>query len=237
MQSQIFDAKGNVVAVTAISAGPCFVVQLKTADRDGYDAIQFGYGEKKGISKAHRGHINGVGGVREGRGFLQLAECRTVLPEGIQRGDYVGVGMFQLGEHVDVIGTSKGRGYAGVVKRHHFHGQKSSHGHKDQERMPGSIGAGGVQHVFKGKRMAGRMGGARVTIKNLEIVGIDADRNLIMVKGAVPGAFNSLVTVRSNGDIILSKPKQENVASEAINAEAPNAQAKESENKIEEQTV
>lgn len=213
MQSQSFDVKGNVIATTAISAGPCFVVQIKTVARDGYDAIQFGYGEKKGVSKAHRGHIKDVGGTREGRGFLRLEECRTTLPDGIQRGDFITAGLFQPGDRIDVIGTSKGRGYAGVVKRHGFHGQKASHGHKDQERMPGSIGAGGVQHVFKGKRMAGRMGGARVTVKNLEIVGVDVDRNLIMVKGAVPGAFNSLVTLKSKGEVMLSKPKNESPTS------------------------
>lgn len=242
MQSQVFDAKGNVVAITAISVGPCFVVQVKTVARDGYDAIQLGYGEKKGVSKAHRGHIKNSGALREGRGFLRLAECRTALPDEIQQGDCITAKLFQQGEKIDVIGTSKGRGYAGVVKRHGFHGQKSSHGHKDQERMPGSIGAGGVQHVFKGKRMAGRMGGARVTVKNLEIVSVDTDRNVIMVKGAVPGAFNSLVMLRSEGEIVFSKSKQESSTSDASEIEISDAPSQDTETestepKAKEQTV
>lgn len=204
--TQLFDAAGKVQPVTAIIAAPNSVTHVKTKEKDGYDALQLGYGEKKHASKALQGHLKDLPSLRKGYSFWRLKEVRTDHA-GIERGDSVDLSMFAVGDRVDVIGWSKGRGYAGVVKRHGFHGQKSSHGHKDQERMPGSIGAGGVQHVFKGKRMAGHMGDARVTVKNLEVARIDLDCNTIYVRGGVPGSFNSLVLVRAAGVIVSKKPQ------------------------------
>ncbi len=206
--TQFFSENGKVQPVTEIRATPNRVTYIKTKERDGYEALQLGFGQKKNASKALQGHIRGVGPSREGSTFLYLQELRTDV-SGVNRGDEVTVSLFAVGDHVDAIGWSKGRGYTGVVKRHGFHGQKSSHGHKDQERMPGSIGAGGVQHVFKGKRMAGHMGDSRVTIKNLEIVRIDEEQNKIFVKGAVPGAFNGLVMLRSEGAMTFKKDSPE----------------------------
>lgn len=204
MMTQFFGQNGKVQPVTEICAAPNRVTYIKTKEKDGYEALQLGLGERKHASKALAGHLRGVSPSREGSTFLHLKEVRTDVA-GVERGDEATVSMFAVGEFVDAIGWSKGRGYTGVVKRHGFHGQKSSHGHKDQERMPGSIGAGGVQHVFKGKRMAGHMGDSRVTIKNLEIVRIDADQNKIYVKGAVPGSFSGLVMLRGEGKMSFRK--------------------------------
>ncbi len=204
--TQLFDAAGKVQPVTAIVAVPNTVTYVKTKEKDGYDALQLGYGEKKHASKALQGHLKDLPSLKKGYSFWRLKEVRTDHSN-IDRGDSIDLSMFAVGDRVDVIGWSKGRGYAGVVKRHGFHGQKSSHGHKDQERMPGSIGAGGVQHVFKGKRMAGHMGDARVTVKNLEVARIDLEDNLIYVRGGVPGSFNSLVLVRAAGSIVSQKPQ------------------------------
>ncbi len=202
--TQLFDAAGRVQSVTAIHAVPNIVTQVKTKEKDGYDALQLGCGEKKRASKALCGHLKDIPSLHEGRSFWRLKEVRTEHA-GIERGNSIDLSLFAVGDHVDVIGWSKGRGYAGVVKRHHFHGQKASHGHKDQERMPGSIGAGGVQHVFKGKRMAGHMGDSRVTVKNLEVVRIDLDQNVLYVRGGVPGSFNGLVLIRAVGTIVSKK--------------------------------
>lgn len=205
--TQIFDSNGKVQPVTEVFIAPNRITYVKTKEKDGYDALQLGCGEKKHGSKALRGHIRGVAPAREGSTYKYLKEVRTDVV-GIERGSVIDVSSFAVGDIVDAIGWSKGRGYTGVVKRHGFHGQKSSHGHKDQERMPGSIGAGGVQHVFKGKRMAGRMGNERVTAKNLEIVRIDLEKNTIFVKGAVPGWYSGLVMLRSQGDLKIQKAVQ-----------------------------
>ncbi len=202
--TQFFGSDGKVQPVTEICATPNRVTYIKTKEKDGYEALQLGFGEKKNASKAVQGHIRGVAPAREGSTYLFIKEVRTEVA-GAERGNEVDVSLFSAGDHVDAIGWSKGRGYTGVVKRHGFHGQKSSHGHKDQERMPGSIGAGGVQHVFKGKRMAGHMGDERVTIKNLEIVRVDLESNKIYVKGAVPGAFTGLVLLRAPGAMTFKK--------------------------------
>lgn len=202
--TQFFGPDGKVQPVTEICAAPNRVTFIKTKEKDGYEALQLGFGEKKHASKALAGHIRGVAPAREGSTFLHIKEVRTDVA-GVERGDIVDVSLFSEGDIVDAIGWSKGRGYTGVVKRHGFHGQKSSHGHKDQERMPGSIGAGGVQHVFKGKRMAGHMGDARVTIKNLKVVRVDLENNKIYVKGGVPGSFNGLVLLRMPGAMTFKK--------------------------------
>ncbi len=209
MQQQYAD-NGMVVPFTLIKAGPCIVTQVKTAEKDGYDAIQFGYGQKKNIVKPQQGHLVGLI-EKPGRGFACMKEMRLSKPvTGVMRGDSVGVSSFVVGDVVDVTGTSKGKGFAGVVKRHHFHGQKASHGHKDQERMPGSIGSGGVQHVFKGKRMAGRMGGEQVTVKKLSIVSVDSENNIFAVNGAIPGSRNGLVVIVAHeGEMVFEGKNEE----------------------------
>lgn len=187
--SQRFKEDGTVIPVTLVAAGPCKVTQVKTKEKDGYNAVQIGFGFKKKINKPLAGHL------KELENFSYLKEVRVEKPEDYKRGQEITLSIFAPGDKVKVIGSSKGKGFAGVVKRHGFHGHPPTHGHKDAERMPGSIGSGGIQRVFKGLRMAGRMGGERVTIKNLEIVEIDKKNNVLALKGAIPGARGSLVMI------------------------------------------
>lgn len=187
---QVWKADGTVVPVTYVEAGPCQVVQVKSKEKDGYAAIQLGFGAKKKGNKPLLGHTKDL------PIFAAIREFRDDGSKAWTRGEVVNASTFAVGDKIDVVGTSKGKGFQGVVKRHGFAGHPTTHGHKDQERMPGSIGAGGVQRVFKGRRMAGRMGGDRVTVKNLEVVAVDAEKNLIAIRGAVPGAFNSLIMVK-----------------------------------------
>lgn len=182
-----FWSDGTIVPVTLVSAPRNMVTDVRTAERDGYTSIQIGAGFAKKLSKSQRGHLKDLPLFRHLREF-RLAETSTW-----KRGDELTVNQFAVGEKITVIGTSKGKGFQGVVKRHHFHGHPSTHGHKDQERMPGSIGAGGVQHVRKGLRMAGRMGTDRVTVKNLEVVEVNTETGIIALKGAVPGARGGLL--------------------------------------------
>lgn len=193
--SQIWNDKGKVVPVTMIAAGPCYVSQIKTAEKDGYDAIQLGLGNYKKLTKPMQGHLKDLPNLRHIREFMLHAPCSMLHDSKVKRGDVIDVGVFAPGDIVKVTGISKGKGFQGVVKRHHFHGHPSTHGHKDQERMPGAIGAGGVQHVLKGQRMAGRMGTDRVTVRNLEIVAVDKEHNLLTIKGAVPGARGGLLVI------------------------------------------
>ncbi len=195
--TQTWSDKGRVVPVTVLSVGPCVVTQVKTKEKDGYSAVQIGFGEKKlkRVTKPMKGHFKELTPVRflqECR--MQNAECRIGDRE-VKRGDVIDVSMFAPGDMVKITGEAKGKGFQGVVKRHHFHGHPTTHGHKDQERMPGAIGAGGVQHVFKGTRMAGRMGGQRVTVPNLEIIAVDKEKNQLTVKGAIPGARGGVVMI------------------------------------------
>lgn len=206
--TQRYGADGSVIPVTAVQAGPCVAVQVKTSEKDGYTAVQLGFGEKKHVKKPLVGHVKGVWSGKETSGFLALREIRIDSVDGIQRGDSVDLVTFAKGEKVDVVGYSKGRGFAGVVKRHHFHGHPTTHGHKDQERMPGAIGSGGIQRVFKGLRMAGRMGNERVTVKGLEIVDIDTEKNILFVKGAVPGARNGILVIQASGEMKWKKSVQ-----------------------------
>jgi large subunit ribosomal protein L3 len=195
--TQVFQADGQVVPVTVLKAGPCVVVQRKTPATDGYDAVQLGfmeYARKSSISKPAAGHLkkSGAEGVRFQREFR--------LDEGtngdLKTGDRVLVDEFKPKDKVDVIGLSKGRGFAGLVKRHHFRGGDDSHGSMFH-RAPGSIGASSFpSRVFPGMRMAGRMGTARVTVRNLEVVEVDAEDNVLLVKGAVPGPNGGYVVVR-----------------------------------------
>lgn len=196
--TQIYDKDGKVIPVTLISAGPCFVVSKKTLEKDGYMAVQIGYETKKRITKAERGHLDRVD--KNFPNFRYLRELRIEKKEDLDKfkeKQKITVNDFQEGQKVDVTGISKGRGFAGVVKRHGFHGQIKSHGHKHDLRKPGSIGPTDLERVQKGMRMAGRMGSERVTIKNLEIVKIDKENNLIAVRGAVPGARNGLVMIKA----------------------------------------
>lgn len=191
--TQVFLKDGQVVPVTRVAAGPCPVVAVKDGKKDNAMAVQLGYGSKKEsrISNSVKGHLKGLSLVE---GMMDFEQEKI---DGITRGDMVTVSTFAVGDVVEVVGTSKGKGFAGVVKRHHFKGAPKSHGHKHDLRAPGSIGAGGVQRVFKGMRMAGRMGGERVTVLNLTVHAVDAEKGLLLVKGAVPGPRGSVVLVRN----------------------------------------
>ena len=192
--TQIFRDNGKVEAVTAIEAGPCAVVQVKTAAKEGYNALQIGFGQAKWLSSPQRGHLKDLGQ------FRYLREFRADDIEGVQVGDRIDVNLFQAGDLVDVTGVSKGKGFAGVVKRHGFAGGPKTHGQSDRHRHPGSIGAGtSPGRVFKGTLMAGHMGSERVTVRKLEVFQTDPDRNLLLVKGAVPGANNGLLLIRKSG--------------------------------------
>ena len=190
--TQRFGDQGKFIPVTIVQAGPCVVTQVKKKEKDGYSAVQVGFGSKKHITKPMAGHLKGLGQFRYVKEY-RTRESSENLPE---RGATIDVSAFKAGEIVQVTGTSKGRGFAGVVKRHHFHGHPATRGTKDQVRMPGSIGSTGPQHVSKGTSMAGRMGTDRVTLRNLEVIDVDLEKNLLLIKGAVPGARNSLVIIQ-----------------------------------------
>ncbi|MFH1077854.1 MAG: 50S ribosomal protein L3 [Patescibacteria group bacterium] len=188
--SQVFRPDGTVVPVTLLQAGPCVVTQVKDMTTDGYTSVQIGFLEAKKLAKPQEGHLKDLPKLRV------LREFRTDDVASLKRGDTIEAAAFVIGDVVDVTGTSKGKGFQGVVKRHHFHGHPKTHGHKDQERMPGSSGAGGLQHVLKGTRKPGRMGGDAVTVKNLEVIEI-RDGGILAVKGAVPGARNAVLELRT----------------------------------------
>jgi large subunit ribosomal protein L3 len=193
--TQIFDEQGEVIPVTVIEAGPCYVTQKKTHDRDGYTAVQLGFEELKAsrANKPQLGHLSksGVPALRH------LREFRVTDHSDLGEGQKLDAGVFEVGDRVDVIGTSKGRGFAGVVKRHGFRGGPKTHGQSDRWRAPGAISSGTTPgRVLKGLRMAGRMGNDRVTVQNLEVVLVDPERNLIAVKGAVPGARGGLIVIK-----------------------------------------
>jgi large subunit ribosomal protein L3 len=195
--TQIFDDRGEVVPVTVIEAGPCFVAQIKTVERDGYTAVQLGFEEAKPkrLTQPQLKHLqkSNLPALR----YLREIRLAPDDMSDLEEGQKLTVALFEPGEYVDVSGVSKGRGFAGVVKRHGFRGGPKTHGQSDRHRSPGSIGACTTPgRVFKGKRMAGRMGGDRVTVQNLEIVMVDPERNLLALKGAVPGAKNGLVEIR-----------------------------------------
>ena len=195
--SQVYDEKGHVVPVTVLSAGPCPVVQVKTSERDGYAALQIGFGKRreKLIPKALQGHMK----KHNAAGLRMLREIRVEDPSAYQVGQTLTVALFEVGVKVDVVGVSKGRGFAGVVRRHHFTAGRETHG-CTTHKQPGSIGASAYpSRVIKGKRLPGRMGGERVTVKNLDVIGVDPDQNLIWLRGSVPGHPNSTVLIRKNG--------------------------------------
>ncbi|KKS43992.1 MAG: 50S ribosomal protein L3 [Candidatus Azambacteria bacterium GW2011_GWA2_42_9] len=199
--------KGNdVVPVTLIESGPNFVTQIKTKDKDSYSAIQVGFGfrKEKSIKKPQRGHLAKIPNPKSQipnksqiTNLRWLKEFRVDSTE-LKAGDEIKISDFNVGDKVTVVAISKGKGFQGVVKRHGFHGGPKSHGQKDRHRAPGSIGASWPQHVIKGMKMAGRMGGDRVTVKNLEVVEVDSENNLIALKGAVPGRKGTLVVIKSS---------------------------------------
>ena len=194
--TQVFNEAGQVVPVTVVQAGPCVVTSVRTPDKDGYSAVQIGYGEinPRKVTKP-------VAGLFEKAGVTPrryLAEIRTTAASEYTLGQEVTASLFEAGQVVDVSGRSKGKGFAGVMKRHGFKGLSSSHGTQRKHRSPGSIGACATPgRVFKGVRMAGRMGGVRTTVQGLTVHAVDNDKNLLLIKGAIPGPAGSLVVVRS----------------------------------------
>ena len=193
--TQIFTPDGVVLPVTKIKAEPVTVTQIKTVDKDGYTAVQIASGNKRKVSKSLLGHF-------KGNKYRFVREFKIEV-DNIKVGDTWGVNIFEEGEKAKAVGTSKGKGFQGVVKRWGFHGSPASHGHKDQLRMPGSIGATGPARVFKGTRMGGHMGATQMTSKWLEIVRIDEDNNIIYIKGSVPGARNSIVYITTETEFKL----------------------------------
>jgi len=194
--TSLFDENGKNMPCTVIQAGPCAVLQVRTEEVDGYVAVQLGFDDKseKNVGKALAGHFKKAGSTPKAK----LVEFRNAFEHEVKIGDKVEVNMFAEGEYVDVTGTSKGKGFQGVVKRHGFGGvMQATHGQHNRLRAPGSIGAGSdPSRVFKGMRMAGRMGGDQVTVQNLQVLKVDEEQNLLVVKGAIPGAKNSYVIIK-----------------------------------------
>lgn len=190
--TQIYTEEGGIIPVTVIEAGPCTVTQVKTTEHDGYTAMQVGFGDKKAsrTNKPAKGHLRGQGP------FQLLREFRVDGESKLNVGDKLDVKLFKAGDLVDITGRSRGMGFQGGVKRYHFHGGPHTHGASDRERRPGSIGSTTQPgHVLKGLRMAGHMGDARVTTRNLKVIAVQPDKNLLLVLGAIPGARNSFVTL------------------------------------------
>ena len=193
--TQLFKEDGKMEAVTAVEAGPCVVIQVKTSGTDGYNAVQLGFGAAKRLKSAEVGHLKGLGE------FRYLREFRADDKETAKIGDKLDVSVFKVGDIVDVTGVSKSKGYAGVVKRHGFHGGPKTHGQSDRHRHPGAIGSTTYPgRVWKGLRMSGHMGGENITVRGLEVRGADAERNLLLVKGALPGSKKGLLLIRKSGE-------------------------------------
>jgi large subunit ribosomal protein L3 len=189
--TEVFGEDGRADCVTAIQVGPCTVTQIKTEESDGYDGVQLGFEPVKRLNKPRTGHLEASGGL-----FRYLREVKADAPGELAVGQEFDVSLFEQGEKVNATSLSKGRGFAGVVKRHHFKGGPKTHGQSDRHRAPGSIGAGTYPgKVIKGHKMAGHMGNARVTVRNLDVVLADPERNLLLVRGGVPGSTNSLVII------------------------------------------
>lgn len=220
-----FRPDGTVVPVTAVYAPPCQITAVKRSEKDGYEAVQIGSGEKK-LKKPQQGHLKDLNASRS------MREFRVTDASGFSRGQMISIKTFAAGDSVDVVGTSKGRGFAGVVKRHGFHGAPASHGTKDQLRMPGASGAGGPQHVFKGTRKPGRMGGSQVTVPHLTIEAIDEATNTMYITGAVPGPRNGLLVISGPGDITFESAPAEQPSAEK--PAEPKAEEKPAEEKAEE---
>lgn len=218
--TQRFLADGTAVTVTGIQAGPCKVTAVKSLEKDGYVSVQIGFDEKKKLSKAEAGHLKG----------LPAYSCLQEFPamdHDMKKGDELLVTQFAVGDLLDITGTSKGKGFQGVVKRHHFGGSKKTHGNKDQLRMPGSVGSTGPAHIFKGMRMAGRMGNETVTTKNLEVVEVVPEEGLLFVKGAVPGPNSGIVSLfsLSTTQANYEKPKAKEEPKETENVKSADTPA------------
>lgn len=197
--TQVFDDEARVVPVTVIKAGPCAVTQVRTLERDGYAAVQLGYGTVKHVNKPLAGHF-AKAGVAPTRHLVEFE-----FEGDLALGDTVTVDQFNVGEYIDVTATSKGKGFAGPMKRHGFAGLGAGHGVHKVHRAPGAIGACATpSRVFRGTRMAGRMGGERVTVQSLRLAGVDVERNLLLVRGAVPGPNGRLVIVRDAAKIAVA---------------------------------
>jgi len=189
--TQIFDERGEIVAVTLVEAGPCYITQVKTEEKDGYMALQLGFGETKRLNKPQRGHLKKLPSLR------YLREVRVEDVQGYEIGQRLDASLFSVGDMVDVTGISKGKGFAGVMKRHGFRGGPATHGQSDRARAPGSIGSTTTPgRVVKGMRMAGRMGNERVTVQNLKVVLVDPEQNLLGLRGSIPGSRGDLVMVQ-----------------------------------------
>ncbi len=213
--TQLFMEDGRVVPVTAVKVFTNVITQVRDMERDGYVAVQIGTrAGSKNINKAQIGHCKGILECKVMREF-RIRDGAGV-PENMTRGVEFGVEIFRPGDRVRVTGVSKGKGFQGVVKRHNFAGASATHGTKDQLRMPGSIGATGPAHVFKGRKMPGRMGNDKVTVDGLTIVKIDHENSILYIKGALPGAFNSLVSIQGPGTFVVNK----NVKKEASDEES-----------------
>ena len=192
--TQVFDENGRLEAVTAVSAGPCFVTQIKTQEKDGYYAVQLGYGEAKRLNSPEKGHLKGAG-----KQVQHLMEIRVEAPTALKVGQTLDASLFKKGDKVDIIGISKGKGFAGGVKRYHFRGGPKTHGQSDRHRAPGSVGGTtSPARVYKGQRMAGHMGNRRVTALNVEVAQADTGRNIVLLKGTVPGAEDAIVLIRKS---------------------------------------
>jgi len=192
--TRFFRDDGEVIPVTVIEAGPVVVTQIKTKDKDGYEAVQVGFGKDKRPNKSKAGHLKGLEQLK----YLKEFRLKTDGQEreaSLTRGDRLDVSIFNVGDIVKVSGITKAKGFQGAVKRHGFHGMPASHGHHHVLRHPGAIGQRFPQHTLKGTRMAGRMGGGKYTVRGLEIVSIDKEKNLMMVKGAVPGRKGALLEI------------------------------------------
>ena len=190
--TQVFDEKGRLRGVTAVEVGPCFVTDIRTPEKNGYSAIQVGFSDDKRLNKPETGHLKAAGNLK----LRHLAEFKSRDTQ-YTLGDQIGVELFETGQFVDVTSTSKGRGFQGGVRRHHFAGGPKTHGQSDRHRAPGSIGSGTTPgRVYKGTRMAGHMGNERVTVRNLVVVSKNEERGVIFVAGSVPGAPGALVRIR-----------------------------------------
>jgi large subunit ribosomal protein L3 len=191
--AQLFNENRNIVQVTAIEAGPCFITQVKRAEKEGYNAVQLGFGDTKRLTQPEKGHLKKTGNLK------YLREFRSDDVASLEVGQKVDVSIFKPGDIVDVIGISKGKGFAGGVKRHHFSGGPKTHGQSDRHRAPGAIGSTTFPgRVWKGLRMAGHMGNARATVRGLKVVEANAEKNLLLVRGAVPGANDGILLVKKS---------------------------------------
>jgi large subunit ribosomal protein L3 len=188
---QVFTEKGEIIPVTVLEVGPCFVTQIKSPEKDGYSAVQLGFEETRHLTKPERGHLKNLPSLKH------LQEVRTATIANYEVGQKLNASIFVVGDLVDVSGVSKGKGHAGVMKRHHFHGGAATHGQSDRARRGGSTGATTTPgRVLRGLRMAGQMGNKPATVLNLEVVQVDQERNVIAVKGAVPGSRGTVLFVR-----------------------------------------